>query len=155
MRIIHIDNYNVCEDNGKFLAATFTDYEGISHEIEIDKKLEEYFKEVRREEYSEEWETRFHIDVEINNKTELFEINISLKSDVRSAEDIFLENEIEKQIINEIKKLPIQQSKRVYLKIIKDYKSIEIAEVEGSDQSTVSKSLKTAFKKFSKKLKKF
>lgn len=155
MRIIHIDNYDVCEDNGKFLAATFTDYEGISHEIEIDKKLEEYFKEVRREEYSEEWETRFHIDVEINNKTELFEINISLKSDVRSAEDIFLENEIEKQIINEIKKLPIQQSKRVYLKIIKDYKSIEIAEVEGSDQSTVSKSLKTAFKKFSKKLKKF
>lgn len=155
MRIIHIDNYDVCEDNGKFLAATFTDYEGISHEIEIDKKLEEYFKEVRREEYSEEWETRFHIDVEINNKAELFEINISLKSDVRSAEDIFLENEIEKQIINEIKKLPIQQSKRVYLKIIKDYKSIEIAEVEGSDQSTVSKSLKTAFKKFSKKLKKF
>lgn len=152
MRIIHIDNYDVCEDNGKFLAATFTDYEGISHEVEIDKKLEEYFKEVRREEYSEEWETRFHIDVEINNKAELFEINISLKSDVRSAEDIFLENEIEKEIISEIKKLPIQQSKRVYLRIIKDCNVTEIAKLESRDKAAISRSIKSALYKIFKKI---
>ena len=67
MRIIHIDNYDVCEENGKFLAASFKDYEGISHEIEITDKLEEYFREVRKEEFKENWETRFNIDIGINN----------------------------------------------------------------------------------------
>lgn len=155
MRIIHIDNYDVCEDNGKFLAATFTDYEGISHQVEIDEKLENYFREVRKEEFSEEWETRFHIDVEMNNTKELFEIYVSLKSDSRSAEDVFIDNEIEREIINEITKLPNIQSKRVYLKIIKDYKAIEIAKLEGKDKSAISRSLGYAFKKISKKYKKF
>lgn len=31
MRIVHIDNYEVCEENGKFLVASFVDYEGIPH----------------------------------------------------------------------------------------------------------------------------
>ena len=57
MRIIHIDNYDVCEENGKFLAASFKDYEGISHEIEITDELEEYFREVRKEEFKENWES--------------------------------------------------------------------------------------------------
>ena len=70
MRIIHIDNYDVCEENGKFLAASFKDYEGISHEIEITDELEEYFREVRKEEFKENWETRFHIDIGINNDEE-------------------------------------------------------------------------------------
>ena len=74
MRIIHIDNYDVCEENGKFLAASFKDYEGISHEIEITDELEEYFREVRKEEFKENWETRFHIDIGINNDEEVFEI---------------------------------------------------------------------------------
>ena len=42
MRIVHIDNYEVCEENGKFLAASFVDYEGISHTIELTKELEEF-----------------------------------------------------------------------------------------------------------------
>ena len=41
MRIVHIDNYEVCEENGKFLAASFVDYEGQSNTIEIKKTLEE------------------------------------------------------------------------------------------------------------------
>lgn len=49
MRIVHIDNYEVCEENGKFLAASFVDYEGIPHTIELTKELEEYLKEVRNE----------------------------------------------------------------------------------------------------------
>ena len=72
MRIIHIDNYDVCEENGKFLAASFKDYEGISHEIEITDELEEYFREVRKEEFKENWETRFHIDIGINNDEDVF-----------------------------------------------------------------------------------
>lgn len=51
MRIVHIDNYEVCEENGKFLAASFVDYEGIPHTIELTKELEEYLKEVRKEEF--------------------------------------------------------------------------------------------------------
>ena len=34
MRIIHIDKYDVCEENGKFLVDSFKEYEGISHERE-------------------------------------------------------------------------------------------------------------------------
>lgn len=155
MRIIHIDNYDVCEENGKFLVASFKDYEGISHEIEITDKLEEYFREVRKEEFKENWETRFHIDIGINNDEEVFEIRISTNSNFKSAEEIFIEKDIEKNIIKEISKLPIQQGKHVYLKIIKDYKNIEIASLENKDKSTISKSLNTGLEKIFKKYKKF
>ena len=57
MRIVHIDNYEVCEENGKFLAASFVDYEGISHTIELTNELEEYLKEVRKEEFREKYRT--------------------------------------------------------------------------------------------------
>ena len=99
MRIIHIDNYDVCEENGKFLAASFKDYEGISHEIEITDELEEYFREVRKEEFKENWETRFHIDIGINNNEEVFEIRISTNSNCKSAEEIFIEKDIEKILL--------------------------------------------------------
>ena len=155
MRIIHIDNYDVCEENGKFLAASFKDYEGISHEIEITDKLEEYFREVRKEEFKENWETRFHIDIGINNDEEEYEIRITTNSNSKSAEEIFIEKDIEKNIIKEISKLPIQQGKHVYLKIIKDYKNIEIASLENKDKSTISKSLNTGHEKIFKKYKKF
>lgn len=155
MRIIHIDNYDVCEENGKFLAASFKDYEGISHEIEITDELEEYFREVRKEEFKENWETRFHIDIGINNDEDVFEIRISKNSNCKSAEEIFIEKDIEKNIVKEISKLPIQQGKHVYLKIIKDYKNIEIASLENKDKSTISKSLNSGLEKIFKKYKKF
>ena len=155
MRIIHIDNYDVCEENGKFLAASFKDYEGISHEIKITDELEEYFREVRKEEFKENWETRFHIDIGINNDEDVFEIRISTNSNCKSAEEIFIEKNIKKNIIKEISKLPIQQGKHVYLKIIKDYKNIEIASLENKDKSTISKSLNSGLEKIFKKYKKF
>ena len=43
----------------------------------------------------------------------------------------------------------------VYLKIIKDYKNIEIASLENKDKSTISKSLNTGLEKIFKKYKKF
>ena len=99
MRIIHIDNYDVYEENGKFLAASFKDYEGISHEIKITDELEEYFREVRKEEFKENWETRFHIDIGINNDEDVFEIRISTNSNCKSAEEIFIEKDIEKILL--------------------------------------------------------
>jgi DNA-directed RNA polymerase specialized sigma24 family protein len=155
MRILHIDNYEVCEENGKFLAASFKDYEGVSHSVELTEELEEYFKKVRRDEYREEWESRFHIDIGINSDEDVFEIKISMNTNCKSAEDTFIENEIEKTILKEINKLPFPQRRRVYLKIIRDYKNTEIAISESVDKSAVSRSLKVGLEKIFKNYKKF
>ena len=155
MRIIHIDNYDVCEENGKFLAASFVDYEGVSHSVELTEELEEYFRSVRKEEFREDWEKRFHIVVGINSTEDVFEIKISMNSNCKSAEDIFFENEIEKIILKEINNLPSPQRNRVYLKIIKDYKNAEIANCENVDKSAVTRSLKVGIEKIFKKYKKF
>lgn len=155
MRIIIIDNYEVCEENGKFLAASFKDYEGVSHSVEITSELEEYFKNVRREEFKEKWEKRYHIDININKNTDLLEIRISMNSDNTSPEELYVKKEIEKNIINEIYKLPFKESKRVYLKVIDNYKNIEIARLENKDESTISKSLKSGLEKILIKYKNF
>ena len=78
--IKNIDNYEVCEENGKFLAASFVDYEGIPHTIELTKELEEYLKEVRKEEFREKYRTNKYIDTGINNEDDVFEIKISINT---------------------------------------------------------------------------
>jgi len=88
MRIVHIDNYEVCEENGKFLAASFVDYEGIPHTIELTKELEEYLKEVRKEEFREKYRTNKYIDTGINNEDDVFEIKISINTNCKFVEDI-------------------------------------------------------------------
>ena len=142
MRIIHIDNYDVCEENGKFLAASFVDYEGVSHSVELTEELEEYFRSVRKEEFREDWEKRFHIDVGINYSEDIFDLNISLNSDTKSAEDVFLEKNTENEIKNEILKLPEKQSKYLKLKIFDELRNIEIAKKFGKNHKTIEESIK-------------
>lgn len=154
MRIINIDNYEVCEENGRFIAASFKDYEGISHQVEITKELEEYFKQVRKEEFRENWETRFHIDLGIHSTEDVFDIQISIKSNTESAEDVFLKIETEKKIKNEIEKLPLKQQKDTYLHIIKDYSCAEIARIDNVYKSTAKRNIDAGIKKLAKKYKK-
>ena len=102
MRIVHIDNYEVCEENGKFLAASFVDYEGIPHTIELTKELEEEFREKYR--------TNEYIDTGINNEDDAFEIKISINTNCKSVEDIIIEKYFETRLLKEIIKLPEKQS---------------------------------------------
>lgn len=147
MRIIHIDNYDVCEENGKFIAATFKDYDEISHSVEITEELENYFKEVRKEEFKESYRERRYIDEGINDDEDVFEIRISLTKDGRSAEDIFLEKDFINSVKKEIEKLPKKQSRRVYLKLIDEFTITEISIIEKIVHSSISESTQAGVKK--------
>lgn len=147
MRIIHIDNYDVCEENGKFIAATFKDYDGISHSVEITEEFENYLKEVRKEEFNESYRERRYIDEGINDDEDVFEIRISLTKDGRSAEDIFLEKDFINSVKKEIEKLPKKQSRRVYLKLIDEFTITEISIIEKIVHSSISESTQAGVKK--------
>ncbi len=147
MRIIIIDNYEVCEENGKFLAASFKDYEGISHSVEITEEFEEYLKDVRREEFKENYRTRRYIDEGLNNDDDVFEIQISIKKDSRSAEDIVIEKDFINSVKQEISALPRKQSKRVYSKLIDEYTITEISLIEGIVHSSISESTQSGINK--------
>ena len=155
MKIVHIDNYEVCEENGKFLAASFVDYEGISHTIELTKELEEYLKEVRKEEFREKYRTNKYIDTGINNEDDVFEIKISINTNCKSVEDIIIEKDFETRLLKEIIKLPEKQSKHLYLKIVKEYKNVEISKKFNITNSAVNQSINGGLKKIIKKFKKF
>ena len=147
MKIIHIDNYDVCEVNGKFIAASFKDYEEISHSIEITEEFEKYLKDVRREEFKENYRTRRYIDEGINDDDDVFEIQISIKKDSRSAEDIFIEKDFINSVKDEISTLPLKQGKRVYSKLIDEYTITEIAIIEGIVHSSISESTQSGIRK--------
>ena len=146
MKIIHIDNYDVCEENGKFLAASFKDYEGISHSIEMTEEFEKYLREVRKEEFKESYRARRYIDEGINEDEEVFEIKISITKDPKSAEDIYIENEFINSVKKEILNLPKKQSHRVYLKLIKEFTITEISKKEKIVHSSISESTQLGIK---------
>lgn len=79
----------------------------------------------------------------------------SINTNCKSVEDIIIEKDFETRLLKEIIKLPEKQSKHLYLKIIKEYKNVEISKEFNITNSAVNQSINGGLKRIIKKFKKF
>lgn len=149
---IIIDGYEILVDNGIFTTATFRDYNGNEICIELGEKMQVEFQKRRREEFRNQYENRKHIDTYLKND---YLLDTKISKNNNFMEKKVVDTDFEKFIINEIKKLPYPQNKRVYMSVIKKYTYTKIAEMEGVSDTAIRHSVERGKDKLQEKLKKF
>lgn len=152
MKKINIDGYELYEEDGVLTNAIFKDPEGQEVNIALSEKLQEEFKNRRKEQFREEWEKRKHIDAYLKDDY-LLEIRTSDSN--YSMEDEVISEDFTNTVIQEIWKLPSPQNRRVFMSIINNYSYAKISRIEGVSDTAIRTSVEIGKRKLQEKLKKF
>ena len=125
----------------------FTDYEGIRHEIEIDKVLFETLNRFELDDLSYLNEVDNHYE-----RSELTEASLSARafSQPETVEEIAMQHFRNEQLHRAIAQLPEKQRTRLILYYFGELTYEQIAEMEGCKYQTVQESIYAALKKLKK-----